>query len=74
MMYKKSLDHLSKNYQAAKDIKNSNKVDAELARTDGLTIDESLHRFAKDHSHIVDNLLLMEASDFNRPVVKQMLR
>ena len=53
MLYKKSLGQLSKEYITKGDSKNTHKVDTEIARTDGLTIDETLHKFAKDNSHIV---------------------
>ena len=49
-------------------------VDSELARTDGLSIDDTLNKFAKDNSHIIKQLILLECNDFQRPAVKQMLQ
>lgn len=69
-LYKKGLEGLSKEYEGKGDGANQRKIEAELARTDGMTCDMSLNNFARDNSTIVKQLVLLECNDFRRPKIQ----
>ena len=73
MLYKKGLESLFKEYEANKDGAQQRQIERELARTDGMTIDQSLNTFARDNSAILKQLVLLQCNDFTRPEIQKML-
>lgn len=73
MLYKKGLESLCKEYEANNNGVQQRQIERELARTDGMTMDQSLNNFARDNSAIVKQLVLLQCNDFQRPQIKKML-
>lgn len=46
----------------------------ELIRTENLSVDASLQEFAMENQNIVKQLVLLQCDDFQRPVIKRLLK